>query len=167
MSFSQIEYLTRASTKLMMRRPGGRKKLLSEQCRREAMQGYSAFANGMALGFGSVLSIGPNNLMLLREGLLRGRKWLVASTVCLDRRFRQVGNKLGTSIQRPIRWRSFARSVFEARQALPDRRCRRPAPPACDADHSDARPNDLTVVSCAWPARRSLLTGRRFYHEPF
>ena len=45
------------------------------------MQGYSAFASGMALGFGSVLSLGPNNLMLLREGLLRGRKWLVASAV--------------------------------------------------------------------------------------
>jgi L-lysine exporter family protein LysE/ArgO len=45
------------------------------------MQSYSAFSTGMALGFGSVLSIGPNNLMLLREGLLRGRKWRVASTV--------------------------------------------------------------------------------------
>ena len=45
------------------------------------MQGYCAFVTGLALGFGSVLSVGPNNLMLLREGLLRRRKWLVASTV--------------------------------------------------------------------------------------
>jgi hypothetical protein len=125
------------------------------------MQGYSAFAAGMALGFGSVLSIGPNNLMLLREGLLRGRKWL-----CLDRRFWWVRNQLGTSIQGAIRWRSFASSVFGARQAVPDRRCRRPAPLACDAGHSDARPNDLVVVRRVWPARRSLLTGRRFCHEP-
>jgi hypothetical protein len=54
----------------MMRRPYGRKKLSPTTPGEEAMQSYSAFSTGMALGFGSVLSIGPNNLMLLREGLL-------------------------------------------------------------------------------------------------
>jgi L-lysine exporter family protein LysE/ArgO len=76
------------------------------------MQGYSAFAIGMALGFGSVLSIGPNNLMLLREGLLRGLKWLVASTVfsirtamfaiaCLATNWHAV---LGPAIQTALTW---------------------------------------------------------------
>ena len=33
------------------------------------------------LGAASILSIGPNNLMLVREGLMRGRVGLVASLV--------------------------------------------------------------------------------------
>jgi L-lysine exporter family protein LysE/ArgO len=72
----------------------------------------SALSTGMALGFGSVLSIGPNNLMLLREGLLRGRKWLVASTVfssltamlalaCLATNWLAV---LGPAIQTALTW---------------------------------------------------------------
>jgi L-lysine exporter family protein LysE/ArgO len=41
----------------------------------------SAFTAGTALGTASVLSVGPNNIMLIREGLIRGRVVLVASTV--------------------------------------------------------------------------------------
>ena len=41
----------------------------------------------LALGFGfgaaSMLSVGPNNLMLMREGLARGRTITVATTVDL------------------------------------------------------------------------------------
>jgi L-lysine exporter family protein LysE/ArgO len=41
----------------------------------------SAFTAGTALGTASVLSVGPNNIMLIREGLIRGRVVLVALTV--------------------------------------------------------------------------------------
>lgn len=39
------------------------------------------FQAGLALGLASMASIGPNNLMMIREGLLRGRVLLVASLV--------------------------------------------------------------------------------------
>jgi L-lysine exporter family protein LysE/ArgO len=76
------------------------------------MQGYSAFVTGLTLGFGSVLSLGPNNLLLLREGLLHGRKWLVASTVfsshtallaiaCLATHWLAV---LGPTLQTSLTW---------------------------------------------------------------
>jgi len=41
----------------------------------------SGFQAGLALGVASMASIGPNNLMMIREGLLRGRMMLVASLV--------------------------------------------------------------------------------------
>ena len=41
----------------------------------------SAFAAGVAMGTASIMSVGPNNLLLVREGLVRGRVGLVASTV--------------------------------------------------------------------------------------
>ena len=41
----------------------------------------SAFCAGTAMGTASILSIGPNNLMLMREGLRRGRVGVVAFTV--------------------------------------------------------------------------------------
>lgn len=47
----------------------------------------SAFANlngfqiGLAMGAASMISIGPNNIMLAREGLIGGRRCLVASLV--------------------------------------------------------------------------------------
>jgi L-lysine exporter family protein LysE/ArgO len=41
----------------------------------------SAFSAGTAMGTASILSVGPNNIMLIREGLIRGRVGLVASTV--------------------------------------------------------------------------------------
>lgn len=40
-----------------------------------------AFQAGLALGGASMVSIGPNNLMLMREGLVRGRMGLVATLV--------------------------------------------------------------------------------------
>lgn len=36
---------------------------------------------GLTLGLGSVVSVGPNNLMLIREGLVRGRIWTVATAI--------------------------------------------------------------------------------------
>ena len=41
----------------------------------------SAFSAGTAMGTASILSVGPNNIMLMREGLVRGRTGLVATTV--------------------------------------------------------------------------------------
>ncbi len=41
----------------------------------------SAFCAGTAMGTASILSIGPNNLMLMREGLIKGRVGLVSFTV--------------------------------------------------------------------------------------
>jgi L-lysine exporter family protein LysE/ArgO len=41
----------------------------------------SGFQAGLALGVASMASIGPNNLMMIREGLLRGRMMFVASLV--------------------------------------------------------------------------------------
>ena len=41
----------------------------------------SAFSAGTAMGTASILSVGPNNIMLMREGLVRGRVGLVATTV--------------------------------------------------------------------------------------
>ncbi|MER8787835.1 LysE family transporter [Mesorhizobium sp. M0983] len=41
----------------------------------------SGFQAGLALGMASMASIGPNNLMMIREGLLRGRVMFVASLV--------------------------------------------------------------------------------------
>lgn len=41
----------------------------------------SAFFAGTAMGTASILSVGPNNLMLMKEGLIRGRVGLVAATV--------------------------------------------------------------------------------------
>ena len=43
--------------------------------------GCGALGAGVMLGAASILSIGPNNLMLVREGLMRGRAGLVASLV--------------------------------------------------------------------------------------
>ena len=40
-----------------------------------------AFSAGTAMGTASILSVGPNNIMLIREGLIRGRIGLVAVTV--------------------------------------------------------------------------------------
>lgn len=42
---------------------------------------HTAFGTGMMVGFASMLSIGPNNLMLIREGLRRGYAGTVATTV--------------------------------------------------------------------------------------
>ena len=44
----------------------------------------NAFASGLALGSASVLSVGPNSLMMIREGLARGRAGLVASVVLIS-----------------------------------------------------------------------------------
>lgn len=41
----------------------------------------SGFQVGLALGVASMVSVGPNNLMLMREGVARGRTGLVASLV--------------------------------------------------------------------------------------
>ena len=41
----------------------------------------TGFQAGLALGVASMASIGPNNLMMIREGLLRGRVMFVASLV--------------------------------------------------------------------------------------
>lgn len=41
----------------------------------------SVLLAGLGLGAASMLSIGPNNLMLIREGLVRGRVLTVATTV--------------------------------------------------------------------------------------
>ncbi|TPJ31554.1 MULTISPECIES: LysE family transporter [unclassified Mesorhizobium] len=41
----------------------------------------NGFQTGLALGMASMVSVGPNNLMLIREGLLRGRIMFVASLV--------------------------------------------------------------------------------------
>jgi L-lysine exporter family protein LysE/ArgO len=44
----------------------------------------SAFHLGLAAGVASIISIGPNNLMMIREGLVRGRVLLVASLVLIS-----------------------------------------------------------------------------------
>ena len=41
----------------------------------------SAFCAGIAMGTASILSIGPNNVILMREGIAGGRVGLVATTV--------------------------------------------------------------------------------------
>jgi arginine exporter protein ArgO len=45
------------------------------------LPGTDGFQTGLALGLASVASIGPNNLMMIREGLLGGRAMFVASLV--------------------------------------------------------------------------------------
>ena len=45
--------------------------------------GEGALAAGFALGTASILSIGPNRLMMIREGVVRGRVAVVASLVFL------------------------------------------------------------------------------------
>ena len=40
-----------------------------------------AFGAGIAMGTASILSVGPNNITLIREGVTRGRVGLVATTV--------------------------------------------------------------------------------------
>jgi L-lysine exporter family protein LysE/ArgO len=46
--------------------------------------GISAFHLGLAMGTASIISVGPNNLMLLREGMVRGRIMTVASLVLVS-----------------------------------------------------------------------------------
>ncbi|WP_163881352.1 LysE family transporter [Rhizobium laguerreae] len=46
-----------------------------------AFANLSGFQIGVAMGAASIISIGPNNLMLAREGLVGGRRGLVASLV--------------------------------------------------------------------------------------
>ncbi len=41
----------------------------------------SAFCAGMAMGIASIMSVGPNNLTLVREGLMHGRIGLVATVM--------------------------------------------------------------------------------------
>lgn len=41
----------------------------------------NALSTGLALGAASIVSVGPNNLMMLREGLVRGHVGLVAGLV--------------------------------------------------------------------------------------
>lgn len=43
---------------------------------------FSGFQAGLAMGAASMISVGPNNLLLLREGLSGGRSGLVASIMC-------------------------------------------------------------------------------------
>lgn len=45
----------------------------------------SAFGAGMAMGMASVLSVGPNNVTLMREGIAGGRVGLVATAVWTSR----------------------------------------------------------------------------------
>ena len=45
----------------------------------------SAFCAGMAMGAASILSVGPNNVTLMREGIAGGRVGLVATTVWTSR----------------------------------------------------------------------------------
>lgn len=45
----------------------------------------SAFCAGMAMGTASILSVGPNNVTLMREGLSGGRVGLVATAVWTSR----------------------------------------------------------------------------------
>lgn len=45
------------------------------------MSDQSALSAGLFVGAASLLSIGPNNLMLIREGLARGRTCMVATVV--------------------------------------------------------------------------------------
>ena len=47
----------------------------------QLLHGGGALAAGLALGTTYLLSIGPNNMMIIREGLVRGRVILVASLV--------------------------------------------------------------------------------------
>ena len=49
-----------------------------------AVPSLSAFMGGVTLGIGSVLSVGPNNLMLMREGVVRGRTGTVIGTVLIS-----------------------------------------------------------------------------------
>ncbi len=49
-----------------------------------AVPSLSSFLGGVTLGVGSVLSVGPNNLMLLREGLVRGRTGTVIGAVLIS-----------------------------------------------------------------------------------
>lgn len=46
-----------------------------------ALDGAGALSAGLMLGTASILSVGPNNLMLVREGLTRGHVGLVAALV--------------------------------------------------------------------------------------
>ena len=48
------------------------------------LEGYEAIGAGLTLGLSSILSIGPNNMMLMREGLRRGQVGWVATAVWLS-----------------------------------------------------------------------------------
>lgn len=85
-----------------------------------------AFQIGLGMGVASMLSIGPNNLMMIREGLCCGRVLLVPSLVLGCETTLIVGSFIlastlsgfGEDIRTPLSWAGVAALCWFAAQSL-------------------------------------------------
>lgn len=79
-------------------------------------ENWAALQAGVALGLASTASIGPNNLMLIREGLSGGRPGTVATAVCTSYGALLAGaclladstDMLGQDLRAWLGWSGFA-----------------------------------------------------------
>lgn len=103
-----------------------------------------ALCAGLAIGATSVLSVGPNNLMMLREGVVRGRIGLVSVTVCVNSAVMILGAaasadvaiaQAGSSVRTALVWFGVALLGFMALKSFLT--ALQPAPSAPRAGVSD------------------------------
>ncbi len=117
----------------------------------------SGFQVGLALGLASMASIGPNNLMIIREGLLRRRAIFVASLVwgtyvALLAASWPIGNsvtRLDPAFHTALSWLGLAALAWFALQSF-----RAAYAAGCVEDHADreagARPCIARVMGVVW-----------------
>ncbi len=117
----------------------------------------SGFQVGLALGLASMASIGPNNLLIIREGLLRGRALFVASLiwgtyVALIAASWLLGGsiaRLDPAFQTALSWLGLAALAWFALQSF-----RAASAAGCPEERSDgqdrARPCIARVIGVVW-----------------
>ncbi len=117
----------------------------------------SGFQVGLVLGLASMASIGPNNLMIIREGLLRRRAIFVASLVwgtyvALLAASWPIGNsvtRLDPAFHTALSWLGLAALAWFALQSF-----RAAYAAGCVEDHADreagARPCIARVMGVVW-----------------
>ena len=109
----------------------------------------SALQMGCALGLATILSVGPTNLTVLREGLMRGRTGLVVflftatATAFMASAYlaADVLGQLDPTVQSVLSWVAVAVLVYFAFKAF--RAATRYKPPTVDARNTEA------VLTCA------------------
>ncbi|QJP13656.1 LysE family transporter [Starkeya sp. ORNL1] len=86
----------------------------------------NAFWVGIAIGAASIVSLGPNSAMILREGLARGRVTLVATTTCLSFLVLLSSSQIltgmlgsaGGSVRTALSWAGVALIAYQACRKL-------------------------------------------------
>jgi L-lysine exporter family protein LysE/ArgO len=118
----------------------------------------TAFQAGLIFGTASILSVGPNNLMLVREGLIRGRTGLVATLVwgsyllllVLAYLLADSVEMVGPGLRNTLTWLGLAALSWFALQALRTAFSARPAPHLPQAAMETGRSCIKRVLAVVW-----------------